>query len=856
MTEQQLRRISKAEADKLGLPDGWKMFSPFPFAGMNQQDSKYAIKDQEFVWLENIMKDGEGLLRSVPGQSTTPIYTATGGRTILSFFFYNIGTTNYCVVFFTDGTAVQINVSSGATTDISTVSGTFYDSTVSTTRPACSAWGSKYLLIASNNRFNNYWIWDGSLLFTAGTIAPEPLITGSGSGYGSTAPTISAFGGHGSGATVTPTIDAGNIVRLTVTNPGSDYQPGDLVQFRFSGGGADDAGQITCELTSTTVASIEVTDGGYGYQSTPTVNITGGGGTGATATATVSGGVVTAVTVTGAGSSYESAPTVSFSGGSPTKAASARSYLTPVSANTLTVTQGGSGYTLPPEMSVEGVGGSPVAAVTSRLTATGVSYIRVDSPGSTEQNSNSTFYNAVPNAVFYSGSSGGVGAAATVTIRDGLLETVTVTSSGSGYTMPPRVNFEGTTNYPIPLPVTTVFLTATSIGSVRFIAKGDGYADAPVIFISPGYNTSAYARVDIMPYGVSGDAIETFQSRVWLAHPKTKNTTDPPSGGEILVSEADSTFGFDISVGAAIVGNTSSVLRSQYTALRQVNGYLYAIGDSSVDVISNVQTSGDPAVTTFNLQNIDQEIGTIYRDTVQVFGRTVLFSNLQSAFGIYGGAVTNIGIKLQNLFEDIVSPDTTGVTPVSASAYIHNTKCYLNLCTITDPFTDTARTVMLCWDEKDWFIATQESTLSFIATNIVNSDIRAYGTDGSTIFQLFTTPSSTLEKKLVTKQYGAQTFDFGKVSYNLSLQIEDMSSDSSGAIIDIEWNTEQTDTVLGSAHASDAKVFTEGVTGYSCFIGATLTSTSKDFAIYNMSLGYKEAFGPLGNTDGFNAPSG
>lgn len=854
MSDQAIRQISAKEANKLGLPDGYKEFTPFPFSGMNQQDARYAIADQEFFWLENIMREGAGTLRSVPGKKTAALYTATGGRTVLSFFFYNIGPTNYCIVFFTDGTAVQVNADTGATVNVSTVVGTFYDSAVSLQRPAVAAWGSQYILISSNNRKNDYWLWDGALLYTAGTVGPTTTIFGTGAGYGSTAPTITAFGGHGSGVTATATIDAGGVVRLVITAVGSNYQPGDYVQFRFTGGGADDAGQLTSSLVSTTVASVEVTDGGYGYNSTPTVVFTGGGGASAAATATVTGGVVTAVTMTNAGSSYESAPTISFSGGTPTKAASARAFLTPQSVASIAVTQGGTGYTLPPTVSLSGLGGTPLAAATTRLTATSISYIRVDSPGGQEQGTLSSFYEAVPNVVFYVGSGAGAGATATAAIRDGLLESVAVTAGGAGYTLPPRANFEGTTSYPLPLPITTVFLTGTSIGSVRLKSAGDGYVDAPAVIIDPGFNTAAYAAAELMPYSVSGDAIETFQSRVWLTHPKTKNSTDPPSGGTILVSAPSSLTDFSISGGGVIFSNTGSVLRSQYTALRQVNGYLYAIGDSSVDVISNVQTSGDPSITTFNAQNIDQEIGTTYRDTVQVFGRTVLFGNQSGAFGIYGGAVTRISEKLNNLFLTMVAP-TTGVQPCSAAAYINNIKCYLMLATIEDPFGNAARNVMLAWTEDDWFVATQEITLTFIATQIVDSAIMAFGTDGSSIYQLFEQPSATLEKFLVTKQYGAQSFDVSKLAYNVNLHGEDLSSAASGFTASVVFNTELANATLQSANLTDPKVFTEGAADqHAYFFGATIGSTSPNFAIYNLSIGYTHETGPIGSFGGMNAP--
>lgn len=79
--------------------------------------------------------------------------------------------------------------------------------------------------------------------------------------------------------------------------------------------------------TATTVVGkggvgwVDVTNGGSGYTSAPTVGFSGGGGSGAAATAFLHGGAVRGVRMTGYGTGYTSAPTVGFTGGGGSAAA-------------------------------------------------------------------------------------------------------------------------------------------------------------------------------------------------------------------------------------------------------------------------------------------------------------------------------------------------------------------------------------------------------------------------------------------------------------------------------------------------------------------------------------------------------
>jgi uncharacterized protein len=133
--------------------------------------------------------------------------------------------------------------------------------------------------------------------------------------------------------------------------------------------------------TVNTVSAVNVTNGGSGYTSAPTVAFSGGGGNGAAATVVLTGDVVTSVNVTNSGSGYTSAPTVAFSGGGGTGAA-ATALIAAVPGNslaTIAVTGGGSGYAVAPTVVIAGSGTG--AAATAVVAAGVVTAVNVTNGG-------------------------------------------------------------------------------------------------------------------------------------------------------------------------------------------------------------------------------------------------------------------------------------------------------------------------------------------------------------------------------------------------------------------------------------------------------------------------------------------
>lgn len=749
MLSNQTQRLMQQEQKHFGVADGFKQFSPFPFGGMNQNAGRQGMQDQEFFYLENYIKVGPGNLRTLWDRGEA-FYTPGGGLSIVYFQFFNIGATNYCAVFLSNGTAVQVNMTDATTTIISSTANTFY---IGTQLPVAGSWGAQYLLIANNINSNAYWIWDRLTLYSAGGLGPQITITNSGSGY-SSAPTVAFFGGSGTGAAATATVTAGAITSIQITNAGSGYKPGEVVQVQFTGGGSNNSAVLTAVLTGTTLNHISLLAGGSGYTSGVTVAITGGGGSGATATATQSGGVITSITLTAVGSGYTGTPTITFSDVSGV-GAQAQIFLTPTTVASVTVTNGGNGF------------------------------------------------NTVPTLTF----SGGGGTAATATAT----------------------------------------LTAKVITSVAVGAAGSGYTSTPAIIVQAGINSAASATATLMPFGVSGSSLETYQSRVWLPYPNQTGSTI--NSGTFLVSAPGSLTDFATSTGGLIFTSSDAFLRAQYTNIKQSNGYLYPFGDSSVSVISNVQTSGSPLSTTFNYQNTDPQIGTSWRDSLQVYSRTILFANVFGVFGLYGGAVTKISDAVDDLFNNAIFPPTDGaVTPTSAVAYLYNRKVYLINMTIRDPITLALRTILLMWDEKDWYTASQSSTFTFINTQEVNSDLATWGTDGTALYQLFTTPSATLPKVISTKLYGQANFLIQKEALGVYIQAQDLSSDTDG----IAFDSITVDAEHGSYEIPNIASFPSTPRPYYAIVsmgsgdvvganlGLTLTSSSKDFSVNFLGLGHIE----------------
>lgn len=716
-----------------------KVFALEKFAGLNTRAKRTSIGENEFSWLENLYPIGDGNMRTLYDKGAD-FYTAPVGRTILHTVPFNLGSQSYLAVFLDNGTAQQVTVPGGVVTNISAVANTFYNAS---SIPAAAQWKSEFLVIVGDAAANGFWLWNGTSLFAAGGLAPDITVTNGGRSYTS-APTVTAYGGAGSGATFTATVANGAVTEVVCTAPGSNYVLNNQVVLAFSGGGSDSGAAVTAtvDLAGGGVRSVEITAPGVDYTSSAFVEFTGGGGSGAEAIiSAAASGSIYGITVINPGTGYTSAPTVS-------------------------------------------IGGSPA----------------------------------------------GSGFAAVANVVRGQVTAYTVAAGGSGYDVPPTVTISGDGQGATAVAV----LTAGAVSSVTVTQAGTGYTYAKVL-ISNG-NDAAAATINLMPFSIKGNTVETYQGRVWVGDVTKGHFTAPAT-----------TSDFATTAGGGTYPATESFLRRRITRFFQSNGFLYQIGDSSINVISNVQTSGQPPTTTFNNANVDPQVGTAWPNTVQAFGRALVFANPLGVYALYGGAAEKVSDALDGLFE---VADFTTLTPTGSVMTVFGIRCYCLLFRTTDKYTGTTRNIIAAWDGQKWFIHTTSATLLRVATQEIDSIIDSWASTTTKLFKLQQTPSTGINKIWQTKLQAGDSYIAWKQSNAAYLMAESNHADGATFTIGLDSMNSRDGYVAGTQVAVPGTFALnspqligfddEDLAVYGQLLGVTGITTSKDATIMSQSQLYRD----------------
>ena len=249
-----------------------------------------------------------------------------------------------------------------------------------------------------------------------------------------------------------------------------------------------------------------------------------------------------------------------------------------------------------------------------------------------------------------------------------------------------------------------------------------------------------------MPTGLPGIyCMEVYQSRLWVAGKDVMSFSAPSNGADFSTTDGGGSFGY--------FGNK---LTYSYQDLASSSGYLYVYGDSSIDLISNVQLSGqgspeNPFTTNFNYENVDPQVGQRFPRPVGRIGRYMQTFNGAGIFECRGGEAREIGARVTNIFNTL---DASQYFPTMCPATMFGFRVLLCNGRFTDTFGIT-RNLLLMWHpaggNEFWSIASQNLELTNIGAYEQDSIITPYGTDGTNLYRLFAAPDPTLPKRLSTK---------------------------------------------------------------------------------------------------------
>lgn len=285
---------------------------------------------------------------------------------------------------------------------------------------------------------------------------------------------------------------------------------------------------------------------------------------------------------------------------------------------------------------------------------------------------------------------------------------------------------------------------------------------------APDWLTSADITLEgpfTMPTGLPGIyTMEVFQERLFVAGKNVISFSAPGNGADFAALDGGGTFGY---FGDKLVWT--------YMDLAAAAGYLYVFGDSSTDIISNIQLTGSgtatsPFVTNFNYSNVDPQIGHGFPRPVGKWGRYFNTCNgLQLGTGnltptpvpdrgavylLVGGDYQMISDRVTGIWTTV---DISQYYPTFAATTMYGFRVQLLNGRFTDPFGVT-RSLILGWhgnvrNREFWSIMSQNLELTNIGTYEENSVLNPYGTDGTYLFRLFFRPDPALPKRLSTKSY-------------------------------------------------------------------------------------------------------
>lgn len=445
-------------------------------------------------------------------------------------------------------------------------------------------------------------------------------------------------------AAATATINSATSVTIILTNPGGGYASAPTVTFPASVGGTKPT--LTANMTTTgsgnngaaatavisggQVVAVTLTNPGQGFNPTDTIALTFG-------TTTGSGAVLTPVMSTSAvvGIAIASAGLWSALVGVTHNPTSANNPYALVVSNAGT---GGSGATAEAFLAPTNVNGEVLVQSVALLT-TGSGY-SIKAPTFTWDTTN--------HPINLGGSTNDSLPTFSVTMANIQVNSVTITNGGTGFA--PNATIPLLFSAPKASTIRSAVATASTnvsgvITSINFTDHGS-YKIGTTVTASVAPGSGAAATAHVWPFVPAGTTLAVFQGRVWLGGGTLLQWTG--TGASYGNVGYDDFLAADASASLQI---TDADLVHQISALRSLNNYLYIVGDQSVKQIGNISLDATGFVTLFSILTLSSDQGTVYPRSCLSYERIFMFANPNGIYGVFGSTVQKLSADLDGIFK-------------------------------------------------------------------------------------------------------------------------------------------------------------------------------------------------------------
>jgi hypothetical protein len=379
------------------------------------------------------------------------------------------------------------------------------------------------------------------------------------------------------------------------------------------------------------------------------------------------------------------------------------------------IVNGGTGYSTPPTVAINGGSGSGATAATT-LTSGIVTGVFVTNPG--------TGYLAGDIL------SGNISAAASWTTAT---PTITMLVANPGWVVANMAVYDNTTGFVIGTVATYSGTTLTLNANATHASAGSTDSLAfSALSITGGGGSNAFATARQWPilFGYAPITLAIFAGRVWHTDGHQLNWTG--------------TGGYDDVSGANAAGFTNIVdydLVHSVTALRSLNNFLWIFGDQSIKQIGSISVSG--AITNFNIVTLSSDVGTTFPQTILSYNRLVLFANNVGVWAVLGSSVQKVSNEMDGIFRLIDFTHTFS----AALSDINSQRVYCLLVRYIDPLQSRTRTLLLTFQNRQWYVCSQGDFLTVITTAFINSaggSVETWGSSGPDLTQLLAAPSTSV----------------------------------------------------------------------------------------------------------------